>query len=75
MITEAIDHCQKFLTALKAADGVCSMAMDEADVKNHTIACVRADYLQEVVDAARRVQEMEVQVAELGWMLDAAIIR
>jgi len=71
MTTDAITYCQKFLTHLAKQDGVASVAMDDADLQRYKIACVRADYLQEVVDTARRTAEIEVKLYDYQTMVNS----
>ena len=71
MITDALAHCQKFLTHLAAQDGEANIAMDDADLKKYKIACVRADYLQEVLDVARATAEMAVKLHDYQIMVNS----
>jgi len=77
MTTDAITYCQKFLANLAEQEGEAIIVMNDAEIKEYKIACVRADYLQEVVDAACRIPELELKIHDYQIMVEkqAATIR
>jgi hypothetical protein len=50
----AIAHAEEFLHACANQDGEGNIAIDDEIIHDHKICCVRADYLQALVDAAKR---------------------